>query len=123
MKKLLVTLALLLITQTAFAFAFDHSHAAWDALLKQQVVLISNGNASQVDYAGFIRRDGPIPQVASRDRRPMSFGGRAGIRAVLYMATASASRCNPVIKAFYQRLRKAGVPRRIRSIALCYTAQ
>ena len=29
---------------------------------------------------------------------------------MLYMATASASRCNPVIKAFYQRLRKAGAP-------------
>ena len=33
--------------------AFDHRHAAWDALLKKHVVLISNGNASQVDYAGF----------------------------------------------------------------------
>ena len=51
MKKLLATLALLLITQTALAF--DHRHAAWDALLKKQVVLISNGHASQVNYAGF----------------------------------------------------------------------
>ncbi|MBK8184526.1 MAG: DUF547 domain-containing protein [Candidatus Competibacteraceae bacterium] len=33
--------------------AFDHRHAAWDALLKKHVVLISNGSASQVDYAGF----------------------------------------------------------------------
>lgn len=48
MKKLLATLALLLlIAQTAFAF--DHRHAAWDALLKKQVVLISNGHASQVN--------------------------------------------------------------------------
>jgi transposase len=31
-------------------------------------------------------------------------GGRATVRAVLYMATLTATRCNPVIKAFYQRL-------------------
>jgi len=42
--------------------------------------------------------------------RRMIFGGRAGVRAVLYMATVSASRCNPVIKAFYERLRAAGKP-------------
>jgi transposase len=32
----------------------------------------------------------------------MIFGGRAGVRAVLYMATVAASRCNPLIKVFYQ---------------------
>jgi len=31
-------------------------------------------------------------------------GGRADVRAVLYMATVTATRCNPSIKAFYQRL-------------------
>jgi len=31
-------------------------------------------------------------------------GGRANIRTVLYMATLSATRCNPVIKAFYRKL-------------------
>jgi transposase len=36
------------------------------------------------------------------------WGGRASVRATLYMATLSASRCNPVIRAFYERLRKAG---------------
>ncbi len=40
--------------------------------------------------------------------RRMIFGGRAGVRAVLYLTTVSARRCNPVIKAFYQRLRAAG---------------
>ena len=43
----------------------------------------------------------------------MIFGGRAGVRAVLYMATVTASRCNPVIKAFYQRLRAAGKPAKV----------
>jgi transposase len=36
------------------------------------------------------------------------FGGRASIRSVLYMATLSAIRHNPVIQAFYQRLLDKG---------------
>lgn len=36
------------------------------------------------------------------------WGGRARVRAVLYMATLAATRCNPVIRAFYERLTKAG---------------
>jgi transposase len=36
------------------------------------------------------------------------WGGRARIRSVLYMAALSASRHNPVIKTFYQRLIAAG---------------
>lgn len=35
-------------------------------------------------------------------------GGRAEVRGTLYMAALSATRCNPVIKAFAQRLRDAG---------------
>jgi transposase len=36
------------------------------------------------------------------------WGGRAHVRAVLYMSTLSAVRHNPVLKAFYARLRAAG---------------
>lgn len=35
-------------------------------------------------------------------------GGRDNVRPVLYMATLAAIRCNPLIKAFYQRLRDQG---------------
>lgn len=35
-------------------------------------------------------------------------GGRASVRNVLYMAAITAARCNPTIKACYQRLRAAG---------------
>jgi transposase len=35
-------------------------------------------------------------------------GGRFQVRRALYMAALSASRCNPILKAFYQRLRTAG---------------
>lgn len=31
-------------------------------------------------------------------------GGRSGVRCALYMATLSATRCNPVIRSFYNRL-------------------
>ena len=41
------------------------------------------------------------------------WGGRAAIRSVLYMATLTATRFNPVIKAFYERLTKAGKPPKV----------
>jgi transposase len=40
-------------------------------------------------------------------------GGRAAVRAVLYMATLTATRFNPVIKAFYQRLLGRGKPQKV----------
>ena len=36
----------------AVAQSFDHSHAAWTALLKKHVVLLDGGKASQLRYAG-----------------------------------------------------------------------
>ena len=47
-----------------------------------------------------------------RGRRTV-WGGRAHIRAVLYMATLVATRRNPVIAAFYQRLVAAGKARKV----------
>ena len=41
------------------------------------------------------------------------WGGRAKVRAVLYMAALVASRFNPVIRAFYQRLLAAGKPKKV----------
>lgn len=45
------------------------------------------------------------------------WGGRADVRAVLYMATVTAARCNPVIRAFYQRLLAMGKPKKLALIA------
>jgi transposase len=42
-----------------------------------------------------------------------TWGGRANVRAALYMAALSASRYDPVIKAFYQRLVLAGKPKKL----------
>ena len=44
-----------------------------------------------------------------RGRRTV-WGGRAGIRTTLYMATVVAVRCNAAIRAFYQRLVGRGKP-------------
>src|SRR5438093_3708166 len=41
------------------------------------------------------------------------WGGRAQIRAALYMAALVAARFNPVIRAFYQRLRAAGKAKKV----------
>ena len=41
------------------------------------------------------------------------WGGRARLRAVLYMAAMVASRFNPVIRDFYQRLLAAGKPKKV----------
>jgi transposase len=47
-----------------------------------------------------------------RGRRTV-WGGRAGVRAVLYMATLTATRCNPVIRSFYHRLCLAGKTKKV----------
>ena len=44
-------------------------------------------------------------------------GGRAPVRAAMYMATLVATRCNPVIRAFYQRLLAVGKPKKVALIA------
>jgi transposase len=41
------------------------------------------------------------------------WGGRAQIRTALYMATVSAVRCNPVVRAFFERLCAAGKPKKV----------
>ena len=51
-----------------------------------------------------------------RGRRTV-WGGRAKLRAVLYMAALVASRCNPIIAAFYQRLLDAGKVKKVVLVA------
>lgn len=52
-----------------------------------------------------------------RGRRTI-WGGRAAVRNVGYMAALSASRFNPVLKAFHQRLIAAGKPPKVAIIAV-----
>lgn len=51
-----------------------------------------------------------------RGRRSI-WGGRADVRSMLYMATLSAVRHNPVMKAYYQRLLKAGKQKKVALVA------
>jgi len=53
MGRLILFMAAVLASMSAFAF--DHSHKAWDDLLKKHVRLVSDGNASQVDYRAMLR--------------------------------------------------------------------
>lgn len=60
----------------------------------------------------------PLADDSGKQRgRRFIWGGRADVRAVLYMATMSAKRCNPVIKAFAERLKQAGKPAKVIIVA------
>ena len=56
----------------------------------------------------------PLNRDSGRFRgKRMVWGGRARVRAALYMAALTASRYNPIIKAFYHRLCEAGKARKV----------
>ena len=63
--------------------------------------------AALVGVAPFNRDSGTL-----RGKRTV-WGGRAGVRSALYMAVLSATRFNPPIRAFYQRLLAAGKPKKV----------
>jgi hypothetical protein len=46
-------LAMIVMAAAPLALALDHTHKAWDDLLKKHVRYVQGGNASRVDYAGF----------------------------------------------------------------------
>ena len=53
---------------------------------------------------------------ALRGKRAV-WGGRSRVRAVLYMSALVASRHNPAIRDFYQRLLAAGKPKKLALVA------
>lgn len=67
--------------------------------------------AALVGVAPLVRDSGTL-----RGRR-LVWGGRAPVRAVLYMGALVATRWNPVIRAFYGRLRAAGKPAKVALVA------
>jgi transposase len=67
--------------------------------------------AALVGLAPFNRDSGKM-----RGRRSI-YGGRARIRTLLYMAATSAIRSNPVIRAFYERLKSRGKPHKVAVVA------
>jgi len=69
--------------------------------------------AALVGTAPFNRDSGTM-----RGRRAI-LGGRAAARRVLYMATLTATRYNPTIRAFYQQLLAPARPRKWRWSLAC----
>ena len=67
--------------------------------------------AALVGVAPFNRDSG------TRRGRRSCWGGRAPVRAVLYMATLAATRINPRLRACYQRLIAAGKPPKVALVA------
>jgi transposase len=60
----------------------------------------------------------PLANDSGKHRgRRFIWGGRADLRAVLYMAALSARRCNSVIRAFAERLKQAGKPAKVILVA------
>ena len=68
--------------------------------------------AALVGVAPFNRDSGTL-----RGKRKV-WGGRGQVRAVLYMSTLVATRFNPVLRDFYQRLCTAGKPKKV-AITAC----
>ena len=60
----------------------------------------------------------PFNRDSGRWRGPrLVWGGRAVVRAALYMATLRATRCNPVLRTYYARLCAAGKPKKVALVA------
>lgn len=61
----------------------------------------------------------PIADQSGRhDGRRVVFGGRAGVRRMLYLAAVAAIRWNPQMSVFYRRLRQVGKPAKAAILAV-----
>ena len=69
--------------------------------------------AAYVGVVPGIKHSGKYTPLSQR----LSPIGHAGLRAKLYMPTIAATRCNPWLKRFYERLRAAGKPAKVAIIA------
>ena len=57
-------------------------------------------------------------QSGNSDKKRFVRGGRSSVRCTLYMAALSASKHNPPLNAFYQRLLAKGKPKKLALIAV-----
>jgi len=116
-------------TETAIAAHITKHHADLAALL---------GSVKGVGDATISTPIAEVPELGKLGRREISalvgvapinrdsgtmrgkraiFGGRATVRRALYMATLVAVRFNPVLRVFYERLVKAGKPKKVALVA------
>ena len=90
----------------------DNSALSLLAAMPELGKLTNNQASSLAGLAPFNRDSGKY-----RGRR-MIYGGRKDIRQALYMAALVASRFNPILKEFYQRLLANGKPKKLALIAV-----
>jgi transposase len=77
------------------------------ALLAHKEVIVTRNAKTLTAYAGL----DPIQRQSGSSLRGKSRLGRSGnseLRSMLYMASLSAARFNPLLKSFYERMRSAG---------------
>jgi transposase len=83
-------------------------------------LIVSLPELGQLSGGAIAKLVGVAPLNADSGRRHgprRIWGGRAPVRATLYMATLVATRHNPVIAAYYRRLRAAGKPAKVALVA------
>ena len=82
------------------------------ALLPELGSIDRRAIASLVGLAPWTHESGP------RKGTRRVWGGRDAVRTILYMAAVTASRCNPPLKAHYERLVERGKPKKLALIAI-----
>lgn len=75
---------------------------------------LNRGQVSKLVGVAPINKDSGDPKT---NRKRKIIGGRSQVRKVLYMATLVATRHNPAIKAFYQRLVASGKEKKVALVA------
>lgn len=76
------------------------------------------GSLSERQVAALVGVAPFVQQSGKKVGRAFIRGGRKPVRDVLYMAALSATRYNPKLKAFYERLIKAGKPCKVALVAV-----
>ena len=96
------------------AMTSDHEqkHSALVARRSQLLQLINRGEVAKLVGVAPIHRDS-----GTKTGKRMKSGGRGYVRRVLYMATFSAVRSNPAIRAFYQHLKSRGKESKVALVA------
>jgi transposase len=92
--------------------------AAWIVVTTLNFRVCPSADAA-VGYAGLA----PMPYESGtsvRGRRRIGHRGNGRLRSALYMASLSAAQHNPIIRAFYTRLRAAG---KLKKVARCAAAR
>lgn len=127
MKLSLAMLAGLILPFGTAQVQFDHQHTAWTALLKKHVVLVDDGKASRVHYAGLARDRAALKayldtlsKVAERDFRSWSKEQRLAFLINAYNAATVEKILtrHPDIKSIWDFGRVFGHPFRDRFIRL-----